>query len=281
MPASTSCGSVTAASGTNTVPASNRSRSRSATATASRVLPTPPGPVSVTSRTAGPLGQRRPPRRWPAPARPARWRPPAAAAGHARPSPARCGPPPPAAAANRSLSSTARSSATSRPNSAGGRSAVRDAAFVLIRASRSASRGSRSGAGDLTYISRGSPADNWNSSSSPRSPRPARPSRSSASRCPTNTWLCARYARYSSRGGCGRAPISNITGISRSAETASRTACRSAASSPSVELTNTRSRWSGVRITPPPGTPSLTSGPSRAPTMQVCGQPAPLAIPPS
>jgi hypothetical protein len=47
---STRPGSVTAASGTNTTPAANRSPSRSPTATASRVLPIPPGPVSVTSR---------------------------------------------------------------------------------------------------------------------------------------------------------------------------------------------------------------------------------------
>ena len=75
-----------------------------------------------------------------------------------------------------------------------------------------------------------------------------------------NTSLCARYARYTSRGGYGRAPSSNITGVSRSAEIARATARRSAASSPSVELTNTRSRRSGVRITTPPGEPSLTDG---------------------
>jgi len=46
----------------------------------------------------------------------------------------------------------------------------------------------------------------------------------------------------SGRGGYGRAPSSNITGTSRSRATASRTACRSAASSPSAELTNTRTR---------------------------------------
>src|SRR6266566_4502096 len=47
-----------------------------------------------------------------------------------------------------------------------------------------------------------------------------------------NTSLCARYARYSSRGGCGRAPSSNSTGVSRSAEMARATARRSSASSP-------------------------------------------------
>ena len=52
-PASTCPGWVTAASGTNAVPAPNRPPARSPTATASRVLPTPPGPVSVTSRTPG------------------------------------------------------------------------------------------------------------------------------------------------------------------------------------------------------------------------------------
>ena len=65
---------------------------------------------------------------------------------------------------------------------------------------------------------------------------------------PTKMSDCARYARYSSRGGYGRAPSSNSTGVSRSAEIARATAARSSASSASVELTKTRSRWSGVRI---------------------------------
>ena len=113
----TSPGSVTVSSGTNTVPAPNRSRSRSPAATASRVLPTPPGPVSVTSRA---------PERATSPATSsmARSRPssdvvltgsgrgPRPAAGDG----AVAWPPP---AANRSLSSTARSSRTSRPSSAG------------------------------------------------------------------------------------------------------------------------------------------------------------------
>jgi hypothetical protein len=52
--------------------------------------------------------------------------------------------------------------------------------------------------------------------------------------------------------GCGRAPSSNSTGVSRSAEMARATTRRSSASSPcspTVELTNTRRRWSGVWIT--------------------------------
>jgi hypothetical protein len=52
--------------------------------------------------------------------------------------------------------------------------------------------------------------------------------------------------------GCCRAPSSNSTGVSRSAEMARATARRSSASSPcspTVELTNTRRRWSGVWIT--------------------------------
>jgi hypothetical protein len=61
-----------------------------------------------------------------------------------------------------------------------------------------------------------------------------------------------RYCWYTSRGGYGRAPSSNITGLSRSAETACETARRSPASSPSVELTNTRKRRSGVRMTARP-----------------------------
>jgi selenocysteine lyase/cysteine desulfurase len=44
-----------------------------------------------------------------------------------------------------------------------------------------------------------------------------------------NTSACARYARYTSAGGYGRAPASNITGVSRSAETARETARRSPA----------------------------------------------------
>jgi hypothetical protein len=50
-------------------------------------------------------------------------------------------------------------------------------------------------------------------------------------------------------------PASNITGVSRSAEIARATARRSSASSPSVELTNTRSRRSGgpdTRVIPRP-----------------------------
>jgi hypothetical protein len=74
---------------------------------------------------------------------------------------------------------------------------------------------------------------------------------------PTNTSLCVRYARYRSCGGCGRAPTSNITGVSRNAEMARETARRSSASSSSVELTNTRRRRSGVRMTTSPGSPSF------------------------
>jgi Transposase, Mutator family len=77
-------------------------------------------------------------------------------------------------------------------------------------------------------------------------------SKVSKDRCqytPMNTSACTRYARYTSAGGYGRAPASNITGVSRSAETARDTARRSSASSPSVELTNTRRRRSGVRVT--------------------------------
>jgi hypothetical protein len=117
--ASTSSGLVIASSGTNTVPAPKRSPSRSPTATASRVLPMPPGPVSVTSRA---------PERSTSPATSsmARSRPssdvvltgsgrgPRAPAGGDTAAAAW-----PPAAANRSLSSTARSSRTSRPSSAG------------------------------------------------------------------------------------------------------------------------------------------------------------------
>ena len=73
-----------------------------------------------------------------------------------------------------------------------------------------------------------------------------------------NTSLCARYARYRSRGGCGRAPASNITGVNRSAEIARETTRRSAVSSSIVELTKTRNRRSGVRITGPSAGPSFT-----------------------
>jgi hypothetical protein len=120
MTSRTGPGSVTAASGTNTVPAAYRSRSRSPTATASRVLPTPPGPVSVTSRTWG----------WPiksatssiACSRPTSdvmltgsGRRPRAAAreGGAGAAAGRL------ATVNRSVSSAARSSRASRPSSAG------------------------------------------------------------------------------------------------------------------------------------------------------------------
>ena len=114
--ASTSPGSVTDSSGTNTVPAPNRSRSRSPTATASRVLPTPPGPVSVTSRTPGRSTS-------PATSSMARSRPSSdvvlTGSGRGPRPPARGAAAGPPAAENRSLSSTARSSRTSRPSSAG------------------------------------------------------------------------------------------------------------------------------------------------------------------
>lgn len=60
--------------------------------------------------------------------------------------------------------------------------------------------------------------------------------------------FCARCERYSERGGCGRAPSSNITGVNLSCSTASRAERRSTAISPRVEEMKTRSRWSGVRI---------------------------------
>ena len=89
-----------------------------------------------------------------------------------------------------------------------------------MRASRPASPDSRSGAGALTYSSRGSPPDSSNSSSRPetRAPGASCPYRCQYS--PMNTSLCARYCWYTSRGGYGRAPSSNITGVSRSAEIA-------------------------------------------------------------
>jgi predicted ATPase len=63
----------------------------------------------------------------------------------------------------------------------------------------------------------------------------------------------------------GRAPTPNITGVSRNAEMARETACRSSASSPSVELTNTRRRRSGVRMTASPGSPSSPIAPAEVP----------------
>jgi hypothetical protein len=51
------------------------------------------------------------------------------------------------------------------------------------------------------------------------------------------------------RGGCGRAPDSYHTGTRWSRVIARRAAARSAASSSSVEEMNTRTRWSGVKIT--------------------------------
>ena len=81
-----------------------------------------------------------------------------------------------------------------------------------------------------------------------RSPRPARPSRSCASRCRRRRRSGpGRPGRARAAGGPGRA-VSNITGVSRSRPIVSRTARRSSASSPSVEETNTRRRWSGVLI---------------------------------
>src|SRR5262245_45067229 len=51
------------------------------------------------------------------------------------------------------------------------------------------------------------------------------------------------------RGGCGRAPDSYHTGTKCSRRIARRAAARSSASSSSVEEMNTRTRWSGVKIT--------------------------------
>jgi hypothetical protein len=62
-------------------------------------------------------------------------------------------------------------------------------------------------------------------------------------------------------GGYGRAPASNITEVSRNADIARDTARRSSASSPSVELTNTRSRRSRVRMTASSRGPCLTDRP--------------------
>ena len=53
-------------------------------------------------------------------------------------------------------------------------------------------------------------------------PGPTHPYRCQYS--PMKMSLCSRYARYSSWGGWGRAPNSNITGVSRSAATARETA---------------------------------------------------------
>jgi hypothetical protein len=170
IPAKTSSGRATAASGTNMVPAAKRSWSRSAAATASRVLPTPPGPVSVTSRAwprsisattssmacslpisdVVPTGS----------AEAARELARGAVTGDGV-----------AAAANRSLNSTARSSRTNLPSSAGVPN-LRYEASCLIRPMRLARRGSRSGAGALTYSKRGNVFERSNSSSRPDTCRP-------------------------------------------------------------------------------------------------------------
>ena len=56
--AATSAGSSSAASVTKRAPSANRSPSRCASSSAKRVLPIPPGPVSVSSRTSG-VGEQR------------------------------------------------------------------------------------------------------------------------------------------------------------------------------------------------------------------------------
>ena len=67
-------------------------------------------------------------------------------------------------------------------------------------------------------------------------------------RPPSQARAC-RSARYIRRGGCGRAPDSYHVGTRRSREIARRAAARPAASSSRVEEMNTRTRWSGVKIT--------------------------------
>ena len=84
---------------------------------------------------------------------------------------------------------------------------------------------------------------------------------------------CARYARYSSCGGCGRAPSSNITGVSPNAAIERATAARSAANSANVELTNTRKRWSGVRIAMPSCCSVVICGSLRWLTRRLGGHP--------
>ena len=84
-----------------------------------------------------------------------------------------------------------------------------------------------------------------------RSPCPGRPSRSSASRSPGTRRTARGRTGTRLAGGGAERPSSNMTGDNRSCSTAARTARRSSASSPSVEETKTRSRWSGVRIALP------------------------------
>ena len=178
--ASTSLGSVTAASGTNTMPASKRSRSRSPTATASRVLPIPPGPVSVTSRTPG--GLTRPATSPMACSRPTSDVVPTGSGPRAARDARRCrgtGPD----GGGEPLAQQHRQVVAHQPAQLAGRAEGAVGGLpASIRASRSASRGSRSGAGALTYSSRGSPADSSNSSSRPDDLHArGRPARSAAS----------------------------------------------------------------------------------------------------
>jgi hypothetical protein len=260
MPASTSAGWVTPASGTNTAPAAKSVANRPPAANARRVLPIPPGPVRVTSRTSGQAT--RPATSSMAPSRPTsevvargsrrRPRPPGVPDG-AGGDPGSAASVP--AAAKRSLSSAARSSPTSRPSSLGVRK-YREAseASWLMRSSSSARRGSRSGAGVLTYSSRGS------------APRPGQlelllQPRDLHARAGPPVALPVQPHEDITLGQVGPVevlwgvrprPSSNSTGVSRSAEMARETARRSAASSPcspTMELTNTRRRRSGVRIT--------------------------------
>ena len=72
-----------------------------------------------------------------------------------------------------------------------------------------------------------------------------------------------RRRRGTARGGCGRAPSSNSTGVRPSAEMARATTARSSASSTSVELTKTRRRWSGVPISTVPPAFSVIVRPPR------------------
>ena len=115
---STSAGSVIDASGTNAVPRP-ASSSAAPTAIASRVLPIPPGPVSVTNRTSGD-----PSKDVSSAMSPSRPSNEVDGVGHrcaARESVAggAAGAAAEAGDANRSLSSSAKSSPTSRPSSRG------------------------------------------------------------------------------------------------------------------------------------------------------------------
>ena len=175
-------------SGTKPTPSANRAATRRPASRASRVLPTPPGPVSVTSRGSGCVSNVT---SWSSCSpRPTKSLTGAGTVHDVAPS---APPGPGGSARNRSLNSTATSAASRSSSSWAVPNALYDTSpAALMASSILASRESSSGAGTFKYTRRGIPEACRSSSSSPETsiPGPTQPYRCQYT--PTNTSLCRR-----------------------------------------------------------------------------------------